>query len=155
MKKFIVFCLMAFMVCLSVNAQERFEDGIYQLRQATSKRLTNKEYNAVKEFAIKSGSTFHFEYEPTMYTKGVRNQQIGYNVLFYSNIAYAAVNSFVWVLTGYDVDVDVENAYKTTIISSCIVGVLDIVGACYITIGQRQKNKSAIAISPSGIRLIF
>lgn len=153
MKKFIVFCLMAFMICLSANAQERFEDGIYQLQQATSKRLTNKEYNAVKEFAIKSGSTFHFEYEPTMYVKGIRNQQIGYNILFYSNIAYAVVNSLVWVLT--EVDADVENAYTTTIISSCIVGALDIVGACYISIGRRQKNKSEIAISPSGIRLTF
>ena len=81
MKKFIIFCLMAFMVCLSANAQQSFEEGIYQLQQATSKRLTNEEYNAVKEFAIKSGNTFHFEYEPTMYAKGVYNQRIGYNML--------------------------------------------------------------------------
>lgn len=144
---------MALVVCLSANAQEGFEDGIYQLQQATSKRLTNKEYNAVKEFAIKSGNTFHFEYEPTMYAKGVCNQRIGYSVLFYSNVAYAVVNSFVWGMT--TVNVDVEDAYKTTIISSCIVGALDIVGTCYITIGQTQKNKSAIAISPSGIRFTF
>lgn len=144
---------MAFMVCLSANAQESFEEGIYQLQQATSKRLTNEEYNAVKEFAIKSGNTFHFEYEPTMYAKGVRNQRIGYNVLLYSNIAYGVVNGFVWGMT--KVNVDVEVAYKTTIISSYIVGALDIVGACYISIGQRQKNKSAIAISPSGIRFTF
>ena len=37
MKKFIVFCLMAFMVCLSANAQQSFEEGIYQLQQATQK----------------------------------------------------------------------------------------------------------------------
>ena len=144
---------MAFMVCLSANAQESFEEGIYQLQRATSKRLTNEEYNAVKEFAIKSGNTFHFEYEPTMYAKGVRNQRIGCNVLFYSNIAYAVVNSFVWGMTA--ANIDAEDAYKTTIISSYIVGALDIVGACYISIGQRQKNKSAIAISPSGIRFTF
>ena len=29
MKKFIVFCLMAFMVCISANGQQRFEDGVY------------------------------------------------------------------------------------------------------------------------------
>ena len=144
---------MAFMVCLSANAQESFEEGIYQLQRATSKRLTNEEYNAVKEFAVKSGNTFHFEYEPTMYAKGVRNQRIGYNVLFYSNVAYAVVNSFVWGMT--KVNVDVEVAYKTTIISSCIAGALDIFSICYIIIGQRQKNKSAIAISPSGIRFTF
>ena len=153
MKRFIIFCLMAFMVCLSANAQESFEEGIYQLQRATSKRLTNEEYNAVKEFAIKSGNTFHFEYEPTMYAKGVRNQRIGCSVLFYSNIAYAVVNGFVWGMTA--ANIDAEDAYKTTIISSYIVGALDIVGACYISIGQRQKNKSAIAISPSGIRLTF
>ena len=153
MKKFIIFCLMAFMVCLSANAQQNFEEGIYQLQQATSKRLTNEEYNAVKEFAIKSGNTFHFEYEPTMYAKGVYNQRIGYSVLFYSNVAYAVVNGFVWAMTA--VDMDVEDAHKTTIISSCIVGALDIVGTCYIAIGQMQKNKSAIAISPSGIRFTF
>ena len=153
MKKFIVFCLVVFMVCLSANAQQNFEDGIYQLQQATSKRLTNKEYNAVKEFAIKSGNTFHFEYEPTMYAKGVYNQRIGYNVLLYSNVAYAVTNGFVWVMTTSFVDT--EQAYMTTIISSCIVGALDIVGVCYISIGQKQKNKSTIAISPSGIRFTF
>ena len=141
------------MVCLSANAQESFEEGIYQLQRATSKRLTNEEYNAVKEFAVKSGNTFHFEYEPTMYAKGVRNQRIGCRVLFYSNVAYAVVNGFVWGMTAANIDDEV--AYKTTIISSYIVGALDIVGACYISIGQRQKNKSAIAISPSGIRLTF
>jgi hypothetical protein len=51
--------------------------------------------------------------------------------------------------------VDTEQAYKTTIISSYIIGALDIVGACYISIGQNQKNKSAIAISPSGVRITF
>lgn len=153
MKKFIIFCLMAFMVCLSANAQQSFEEGIYQLQQATSKRLTNEEYNAVKEFAIKSGNTFHFEYEPTMYAKGVYNQRIGYNMLLFSNAAYAIVNSFVWAKTLSDIDV--EEACKITIISSCIVGALDIVGTCYIAIGQMQKNKSAIAISPSGIRFTF
>ena len=153
MKRFIIFCLMAFMVCLSANAQESFEEGIYQLQRATSKRLTNEEYNAVKEFAIKSGNTFHFEYEPTMYAKGVRNQRIGCSVLLYSNIAYAVVNGFVWGMTA--VNVDVEVAYKTTIISSCILSALDVFGICYITIGQTQKNKSAIAISPSGIRFTF
>lgn len=153
MKRFLLFCLMAFMVCLSANAQESFEEGIYQLQRATSKKLTNEEYNAVKEFAIKSGNTFHFEYEPTMYAKGVRNQRIGCSVLLYSNIAYAVVNSFVWGMTA--VNVDVEVAYKTTIISSCILSALDVFGICYITIGQRQKNKSAIAISPSGIRFTF
>lgn len=153
MKKFIVFCLMAFMVCMSAKAQQRFEDGIYQMRQATSTRLTNEEYDAVKEFAIKSGNTFHFEYEPTMYAKGVHNQRIGYNVLLYGNIAYAVVNGITWAMTSSTIDI--EQAYKTTIISSYIVGALDILGACYISIGQRQKNKSAIAISPSGIRFTF
>ena len=153
MKRLILFCLMAFMVCLSANAQESFEEGIYQLQRATSKRLTNEEYNEVKEFAIKSGNTFHFEYEPTMYAKGVRNQRIGCSVLLYSNIAYAVVNSFVWGMTA--VNVDAEVAYKTTIISSCILSALDVFGICYITIGQTQKNKSAIAISPSGIRFTF
>lgn len=153
MKKFIVFCLMAFMVCLSANAQQRFEDGIYQMRQATSTRLTNEEYDAVKEFAIKSGNTFHFEYEPTMYAKGVRNQRIGYDILLYSNITYAVTNGIVWAMT-LDT-IDNEQAYKTTMITSCIVGALDIIGACYISIGQRQKNKSAIAITPSGIRFTF
>ena len=153
MKRFIVFCLMAFVVCMSANAQQRFEDGIYQMRQATSTRLTNEEYDAVKEFAIKSGNTFHFEYEPTMYAKGVRNQRIGYNVLLYSNIAYAVANGVAWAMTTSIVDT--EQAYKTTIITSYIVGVLDIVSACYISIGQRQKNRSAIAISPSGVRFTF
>lgn len=153
MRKFIVFCLMALVMCVNANAQQRFEDGIYQMRQATSTRLTNEEYDAVKEFAIKSGNTFHFEYEPTMYAKGVRNQRIGYNVLLYSNIAYALVNGFTWAMTTSIVDT--EQAYKTTIISSYIIGALDIVGACYISIGQNQKNKSAIAISPSGVRITF
>lgn len=153
MRKFIVFCLMAFMVCISANAQQGFEDGIYQMRQATSMKLTNEEYNAIKEFALKSGNTFHFEYEPTMYAKGVRNQRIGYNVLLYSNIAYAVANGFTWAMTSSIIDT--EQAYKTTIISTYIICALDIVSACYISIGQRQKNKSAIAISPSGVRITF
>jgi hypothetical protein len=144
---------MAFMVCISANAQQGFEDGIYQMRQATSMKLTNEEYNAIKDFALKSGNTFHFEYEPTMYAKGVRNQRIGYNVLLYSNIAYAVANGFTWAMTSSIIDT--EQAYKTTIISTYIVCALDIVSACYISIGQRQKNKSAIAISPSGVRITF
>ena len=149
MKRFIVFCLMAFMVCLSANAQQSFEDGIYLLQQATSKSLTDNEYNAVKEFAIKSGNTFHFEYEPTMYAKGVCNQRIGYDIILCSNVAYAATNGFFWAIA------DTEQAYMATIISSCIVCVLDIVGACYVLMGQTQMNKSTIAISPSGIRFTF
>ena len=150
MKKFIVFCLMAFMVCISANAQQGFEDGIYQMRQATSMKLTNEEYNAIKEFAIKSGNTFHFEYEPTMYAKGVRNQRIGYNVLLYGNLTYLAVNGFICMANS-----EFEDRYKPFMISTCVVGVLDIIATCYICIGSNQKNKSAIAISPSGVRITF
>lgn len=153
MKKFFILCLMAFVMCVNANCQQKFEDGIYQMLQATSTRLTANQYESIKEFALKSGNTFHYEYEPTMYAKGVRNQRIGYNTLLYGNITYGVINGFVWTLTLGSIDV--EQAYKTTIISSCIVGVLDIVGACYIYIGSKQKNNSAIAISPSGIKFTF
>lgn len=150
MKKFLIFCLMAFVMCVNANGQQRFEDGIYQIRQATSTRLTATQYESVKEFALKSGNTFHFEYEPTMYAKGVRNQRIGYNILLYGNLAYLAVNGFVCMANS-----EFEDRYKPFMISTCVVGVLDIIATCYICVGSNQKNKSAIAISPSGIRYTF
>ena len=153
MRKFFILCLMAFVMCVNANGQQRFEDGIYQIRQATSTRLTAAQYESIKGFALKSGNTFHFEYEPTMYAKGVRNQRIGYNTLLYGNIAYGVINGFVWALTLESIDI--EQAYKTTIVSSCIVGILDVVATCYIYIGSNQKNKSAIAISPSGVKFTF
>ena len=156
MKKFFILCLMALAVCVNVNGQQRFEDGIYQIRKITENkktRLTNAEYDAIKDFAYKSGTTFHFEYEPTMYEKGVKNQKIGYDILLYSNIAYGVVNGFVWCMT--DNICTKTDAHKVTAVTSCIVGVMDIIGACYISIGGHQKAKSSIKVSASGIVISF
>lgn len=174
MKKFFIFCFMLFVMCINVNAQEKYDDSIYQLKQATSRKLTKAEYNNVKDFALKSGNTFHFEYEPTMYAKGVKNQRIGGEILVLSNATYLVANGITWLMTTFEGSrryynpdnnsyyrvssgslVEIEQAHNFTIISSCIVGVLDIVGACYIYIGHHQKNKSSIAVSPCGIKFTF
>lgn len=146
---------MAFAVCANVDAQQKY-DELYLLQKVTSTRLTNKEYEAVKEFALKSGNTFHFEYEPTMYAKGVKNQRIGYNILLAGNVTFTVVNGFTWAISTLSDDYEaVHNARLTTIISSCIVGALDIVATCYISVGSKQKNKSAIMVSPNGVKFTF
>lgn len=149
MKRFIIFSLMM-IICLSINAQQKYEDGIYQIRQAPTK-YTRAEYEKIKDFALKKGDTFHFEYEPMMYSKGRRNQIIGCYLIGVSNVAYTLINGAIWAKE----DVCVEQAYRTTLISSCIVGVLDIIGITYINIGTWQKYKSRIAVSPNGIKFIF
>ena len=148
MKRFIIFSLMM-IICLSINAQQKYEDGIYQIRQAPTK-YTRAEYEKIKDFALKNGNTFHFEYEPMMYFKGRRKQIIGCYLIGVSNVAYTLINGAIWVNSE-----DVEQAYRSTLISSCIVGVLDIIGITYINIGTWQKYKSRIAVSPNGIKFIF
>lgn len=151
MRKFIVFCLMAFMVCISANGQQRFEDGVYRTRQiTTSTRLNGNQYEMIKNRALKNGETFHFEYEPMMYSNGVRNERIGYNILLYGNLAYLAVNGFVYMANS-----EFEDRYKPLMISTCVVGILDIIATCYICVGSKQKHKSTIAVSPSGVRYTF
>lgn len=148
MKRFIIFSLMM-IICLSINAQQKYEDGIYQIRQAPTK-YTRAEYEKIKDFALKNGDTFHFEYEPMMYSKGRRNQIIGCYIIGVSNVAYTLINGAIWINSE-----DVEQAYRSTLISSCIVGVLDIIGITYISIGTSQKYKSRIAVFPNGIKFIF
>ena len=144
MRKFFILCLMAFVMCVKANGQQangqqRFEDGIYQIQQATSTRLTATQYESIKEFALKTGTTIHFEYEPTMYAKGVRNQRKGYNILLYGNLAYLAVNGFVYMANS-----EFEDRYKPLMISTCVVGVLDIIATCYIcnVIKREHYDKS-------------
>lgn len=51
MKKFFIFCLMTFIMCLSANGQHKFEDGIYRRKETNSKvfkYLAFNQYGFVK-----------------------------------------------------------------------------------------------------------
>lgn len=51
MKKFFILCLMAFVMCVNANGQQRFEDGIYRRKETNSKvfkYLAFNQYGFVK-----------------------------------------------------------------------------------------------------------
>lgn len=155
MKKFIVFCLMAFVMCVNANAQDaRFEDGIYAIREHTNNRLTAEQYDRVKDFALTSGTTFHYEYEPTMYLKGRTNQTIGYTLAGIGVIGNAITAIALTSSCNYGNLSDDEYA-RGILISNIIFGLVDIAGITYWSVGTHQKLKSRIAVSPAGVRIYF
>lgn len=155
MKKFFILCLMAFMACMSASGQYYKDDSIMsQIQSATSQRLKNKDYQKVQDFALKSGSTFHFEYEPTMYAKGVKNQRKGCDILLCSSIIYTTTYGVFNIMKNQEI-IDFDGYYNAMVVASCVASIFDIVGLCYIAVGSRQKNKSAIMVSPNGVRFVF
>lgn len=155
MKKFFIFCLMAFMTYVSASGQYYEDDSIMsQLQSATSQRLKNKDYQKVQDFALKSGNTFHFEYEPTMYAKGVKNQRKGCEILLCSSILYTTTYGVLNVMKNQKI-IDFDGYYNAIMAASCVASIFDIVGLCYVSVGSCQKNKSAIMVSPNGVRFVF
>ena len=71
MKKFFILCLMAFVMCVNANGQQRFEDGIY--RKKENKTTQNKSIsveNGVDERV--NGESYFFDmssntfFQPTL-----------------------------------------------------------------------------------------
>ena len=147
MKKFFILCLMASIVSFSANAQ--YKNAIYETNRTTSADY-EKEIVDINSYALKNGDTFHFEYNTEMYMKGAENVRIGYNILAYSNLCYATFSGSILLAIS-----DREDRYAPLIVSSCIVGICDIVGLCYIANGHKKMKNSAMMISPTGVRIVF
>lgn len=155
MKKFILLLMATFMCVAYANAQDaRFEDGIYAIREHTNNRMTAEQYDRVKDFALVSGTTFHYEYEPTMYLKGRTNQTIGYTLAGIGVIGNAITTMALSSATNYG-NLSNDEYLHGILISNIIFSLFDIAGITYWSVGTHQKLKSRIAVSPAGVRIYF
>ena len=141
MKKFIVFCLMAFVMCVNANGQ------------TAHREMYGRKYTYFDKYGYKplTEKTFHFEYDIDKYTKGVINTKIGCGFI----CGGLVVGTIVPLLSLNQYTPSSAEFYKSILTTSIICGACETIGLTFIIVGKCQKWKSATAITPNGIKIVF
>lgn len=138
MRKFFILCLMAFVMCVNANCQTAHRNYIGKYTY-----FDNYGYKTLTE------ETFHFEYNIDKYTKGVKNTQIGCGF-----ICGGLVVGTIVPLLSLNVYASTE-FYQRILTASIISGACETIGLTFVIVGKCQKRKSATAITPNGIKIVF
>lgn len=142
MKKFFVLCLclMTFVMCVNANGQ-------------TAYRNYNGEYTYFNNYGYKTltEQTFHFEYNIDKYTKGVKNTKIGCGFI----CSGLLVGTIVPLFSLNEHAPSSTEFYKRVLVASIISGACETIGLTFVIVGNCQKRKSATAITPNGIKIVF
>ena len=146
---------MSFVSVVEVHGQtyDDFVENYENLWELTSHQMEYSQYAKIKELAYTTNSTFHLEYEPTMYERGEWNIYIGKRILLVSTIGTLVangINTCTHLWQGYDIDEMKEFSTQYLIINS-IGAVADLVGIGFIHYGKKQQRKSTLKILPNGL----
>ena len=140
MKKFFILCLMAFVMCVNANGQIAHRDYLGEYTY-----FDKYEYKTLTE------QTFHFEYNIDKYTKGVKNTKIGCGFI----CGGLVVGTIVPLLSLNQYAPSSTEFYERVLVASIISGACETIGLTFVIVGKCQKRKSATAITPNGIKIVF